>query len=143
MQSAENNRNTNRNHGKEHQRDQVAGKNVGPKTNREGEQPGSVADQLDWQHERCKGRDRSEKMFQIADSRMLETLCVIVQKRTNCTAQRHGGHAGRRLKSRNQSNQIANQNEDENNGKKRRVGLAVMPDNLRALPQYKSLDPLN
>src|ERR1700758_5415997 len=65
---------------------------------------------------------------------------MVVHKGTNRAAQRNVGHARGRLEPGNQSDQVADQDEDENDDEKRRVALAVMPNNLVALAEYKSFN---
>src|SRR6266567_1844880 len=151
MKAAEDNRNADRDNRKENQRDQIAGENVGPETNGERQQTGEVADQLNGKHQRGQQNlgnqrhafhGRSEKVQQIFRSGMFETLGVVVEKSADGAAQGHNGNAGRRLKPRDQSNQVADQDEDEDDGEKRGVGFAVMADNFAALAEDKALKPL-
>ena len=79
-------------------------------------------------------------MQQIFRAGVFESLKVVVEKRTDRASERDDGNSSRRFKARNQSDQIANQNEDKNNGEKRRIGLAVMPNDLLALAEDESFD---
>src|SRR6266404_6279813 len=149
MKAAEDDGYADRDHGKENQRDQVAGKDVGPETNGERQQPGEVADQLNGEHQSRQqdSRDkrhafhgRSKKMQQIFRSGMFEALSVVIEKGADRTTQRHNRNACWRFEARDQPNQVTDQDEDENDGEKRRVGFTVMADDLAALAQDESFN---
>src|SRR5271169_1160189 len=99
-----------------------------------------MADQLDRNHQRRQGGHRSEKVFQVADPGVLESLDLVVRESTKSAAQRNDGHSSRRLETRNYANQITEQNEEAQGHQERRVALAVMADDLVALALDEALD---
>src|SRR5258706_3508074 len=149
VQSAEDNRHADRNHGKEYERDQIAGKYVGPQTHRQRKQTREVAHQLNRKHQhrqqnlrnqRHTFHRRSEEMQEVLDAGVLESLSVVVQERANGATQRHHGHSGWRFETRNQPYEITDQNKNKQNGEKRSVGFAVVPDDLPALVEDEAFD---
>ena len=149
MKSAEDDRDPDRNHGKENQRDQIARENIRPKTNRKREEPGEVTDQFDRQHQPCQGNPRhyghafhgrAEKMQKILEPGMLETLQVVINECADGASQRHHRNSCGRVKARDQPDQIADQDEDKENREKGNVGLDVVSDDFVALPQHESFN---
>ena len=110
-----------------------------------------VADQFDREHQGCEQNPgnqrhafhwRSEEVQQIFWAGVFESLRVIVEERADRAAEGNNRNSRRRLEPGNQANQVADQDEDENDGKKRGVGLAVMANNLVTLAEHKTLDSL-
>src|SRR5579872_3102895 len=151
MQSAEDNRNADRNHRKENQGDQIPGENIGPQTHCERKQAREVADQFDRQHQNRHqdARDqrhpfhrRSKKMQQIFRPGVLESQRVVVQEGTDRAAQWYHRNASRRLESGDQSDQVTDQDKDENNGEESDIRFGVMPDDFFALAHNESFKRL-
>src|SRR5579862_520524 len=151
MQSAEDDWNANRDHGKENQGDQIAGENIGPQTHGERKQARKMADQFDRQHQNRHqdARDqrhpfhwRSKKMQQIFRPGVLESLRVVVQEGTDRAAQRHHRNASRGLESGDQTDQVTDQDKDENNGEESDIRFGVMPDDFFALAHNEALKRL-
>ncbi len=60
----------------------------------------------------AKPPHRAHEMLQVCNPVLSESLSLVVNKRTNGASQRHYRHRGRRFETRNQPDQIANQNEE-------------------------------
>src|SRR5450755_905258 len=97
----------------EDQEDLLSRKHVGVKTNREGQVPRQMTEQLNRQHQRRQPPDGTGEMPQIlAQTHRLDALDVVIEKRGQSASQRDLDALRRRFKARDQSNQVAEQNED-------------------------------
>src|SRR5271155_2612464 len=72
-------------------------------------------------------------MFQVSDSRVLESLHLVIHKRTDRAAQRNYDNCGRRLEARNHADQIADQDKKAQRNKERREALTVVAYDFAAL----------
>ena len=72
-------------------------------------------------------------MLQVCDPVLSESLTLVVDKRADGASQRHYRHRGRRLETRNQPQQVGNQNEKRQGHQEGRIAFAVVPDNFLTL----------
>src|SRR5579863_1900241 len=101
-----------------------------------------MAYQLNRHHQRRKGGHRSSEVFQISDSRVFESLSLVVHKRTNRAAQWNHRHGRWGFKAGNHPNQVTQQNEKAECHQKGCESLAVMTDDFLALVFDKSMSAL-
>src|ERR1700730_5360890 len=101
-----------------------------------------MADEFDGNHQRRQGGHRPDKMLQIADSCVLESLRLVVRKSYKSATEWNDGHGGGRFEPRDHADQIAKQNKEKERRQKSGVAFAVMTDNLVALSLNESLDAL-
>src|SRR5690349_14839884 len=79
-------------------------------------------------------------MLQVRNPVLSESLTLIVDKRADSASQRHDGHSRGRLKTRNQPEQVGNQNEKCKGHQKGRISITVVPDDFVALSLDKTMD---
>src|SRR5258708_16450208 len=84
-----------------------------------------MANQFDRNHQRRKRGHRPSEMLQVADTGVLESLRLVIEKSAQCTAQRNNRHGGRRLEAGYHADQIAEKNEEKERRLKMRVNFPV------------------
>src|SRR5262249_38608010 len=129
--------NSKRHQGNKNQSHKVPRKHVRVQTNRERKHARQMANDLDWDHQGRQNRHRAGEMLQVFHSRMFEPLRLIIKESDDRTSQRHDRLSRGRLESRDQPDQVAEQNEKRQRHEKRRVAFAMVADDLLALSLNK------
>src|ERR1019366_4714650 len=86
------------------------------KTDGERKHTGTVRDDLDRQHQRVKPPDRPEELLDIAEAVGAKSMVVVVHERKDRATEWHHDVRSRRLESRDQAQEIAEQDEHAQNG---------------------------
>src|ERR1017187_3162303 len=129
-----------RNQREKRQGDQSAGKDVGKETNGEREHAGEVGDNLDHKHQRGEPPHRPKKLLDVSPAVLADAVIVVVEKGKERAAKRNNHIRGGRLQPRNQPQQVAEQDEQAQNGDEAEEALEVVTDDGFALLGDKLMD---
>src|SRR5580692_4958155 len=92
-----------------------------------------MADDFNGQQKPCQPPHRTEKMLQITNARVFESLRLVIDKSANCQSQWDYGNGSGGFKAGNDSNQVGYQNEETERHKKGRKPFTVMSNDFMAL----------
>ena len=113
MQCHEERRHQNRDQPTENHFQQVAHHHVRIETDAERKQPSNISNDFDRKHNDCNRQHGSTQVFQITNDAVLpDPLQVVIQEGRHGATERDLDVRGRRLKRRNQTQQIAQTYED-------------------------------
>ena len=133
VQAQEDRWNANRNQREEAQREHIAGKHVGIKTNGEGQDACEVRNKLDGHQQPCHPPERAAELFQIAKEALrAEALVVVIEERGNREAEWDNGVCSGGSDARNQPYEIVGQHEEKNASDECLEFLVAVADDLFA-----------
>src|SRR5580704_5706217 len=137
VQPQKDQRNTERHQRKERDGQQISVKHIRVQPDRERQHARAVRNDLDRQQQRIQPPYRPQELLDVREAILPRTMVVVVNKRHQGKTQWHHYIRGGRLQPRNQSQKIAEQNEQEERGQITNEPLISVPDNLLSLVRHK------